>query len=375
MDYIKLALKGFFKNKRLIIYIVSISLTFGLAISVIYSMYLLNNVLSENINNNIVNRVISIGSEEAFLSEEINEIKKLTNVKSAYNRLDNLQVKVNDTLNMLLSYAYREEIPNINKGITIQDAQDFQLVVPSKIYSQGELLDLEDYLGKNVIILYKGLEVEAKVVGTYIAKHGETITYINEALKNRLVEYDESIIYKNSLYVVVDEYKNVDNIIKIIKEKYNYTAYISNTTGQRDIKLYNITQIITFALILLTIVFIYIAISIIIGNIISDEKMDIAILKVLGYKVREIYIIMKYRVLSVIGISFGIACLIAIILNKVLFYIIEYKLDFALQSKFSLFALTLLFFILCVYVISIISVKLNNRKIKKINAIELLKEN
>lgn len=375
MDYIKLALKGFFKNKRLKIYIISISLTLGMAISVIYSMYLLNSVLSEKINNNIVNRVISISKEEEFSSEELDRITKITNAKFVYNRLKNVQVTFNDNQQLLLSYVYKEEIPDISKGMSIQNTQELQLVLPSKIYNKGQLLDLENYVGKNIIFSYEDIIIEAKVVGTYTAKHGEAIAYINESLKNKLVEYNKRIIYKDALYVVVDEYKNVDNVIKTIKEEYNYTAYIPNTTGQRDIKLYNITKIITFALILFTVLFIYISISIIIGNIISDEKMDIAILKALGYKIKDIYIIMRYRILSVIGISFAISCIIAIILNNILGYIIKYKLDISLQSRFSLFILTLLFFTLCVYVISIISVRLNNRKIKKINTIDLLKEN
>ena len=64
----------------------------------------------------------------------------------------------------------------------------------------------------------------------------------------------------------------------------------------------------------------------------------------------------------------------SMILNRLIAFIIDYKLDIKLQSKFSVFIVTLVFFIICVYIISIVSIKLNNRKIKKINAIELLKE-
>lgn len=375
MDFIKIAFKGLFKNKRLTLYIISISLTFGIVISVIYSMYLLNNVLNEKINNNIVNRVIAIGREESFSKNNLEDIMSLKNVKFAYNGLSNVQVKLNDKQNVLLSYVYEEEIPEISKGTGIQNVEELQLILPSKMYnSQGKQINLESYVGKAIIIAYEDLRVEASVVGLYISKYGGGTAYINESLKNKLTEYNERVINKATSFVVIDQYKNVDNVIKTIEEEYNCRAYIPNTSGQRDIKLYNITKIITITILVLTIGFIYISISMIIGNIISDEKIDIAILKALGYKIRDIYIIMKYRVLAIIGISFEISCVLAIILNRIISYVIKYKLDISLQSTFGLFILLILYFIICVYLISIISVRLNNRKIKKINAIELLKE-
>ena len=58
------AFKGFFKNKKLKIYIIAISITFGIIISAIYSLYLFNEVYSDKIKNNIKNRVLYAGKTE-----------------------------------------------------------------------------------------------------------------------------------------------------------------------------------------------------------------------------------------------------------------------------------------------------------------------
>lgn len=41
------AYKNFFKSKKMLLYIISISITFGLVISIVYCMTLLNDVLGE----------------------------------------------------------------------------------------------------------------------------------------------------------------------------------------------------------------------------------------------------------------------------------------------------------------------------------------
>ena len=375
MDFTKIAFKGFFKNKRLKLYITSIALTFGMIISVIYSMYLLNNVLDEKINNNIVNRVIAIGRNNGFSNMDLKNIMTLDNVIVAYNRLSNVRVKLNNDNNILLSYVTIDEIPRVTYGTTFEMIDELQIILPSKTYdNKGKLKDNKNYVGKSISVIYEDLNLEAKVIGIYESKYGGGSAYINEYFKNELVSYNEKIIYNGSSYVVIDEYKNVDNVIKTVEEKYNCSTYIPDTSGKRDVQLYKIATIIEVSILILTVIFIYIVISIIIGNIISDEKTDIAILKAIGYKVKDLYTIIKYRIFSIMVISFIISCIIAMTLNRLIAFIIDYKLDIKLQSKISLFIVTLVFFITCVYIISIVSIKLNNRKIKKINAIELLKE-
>ena len=48
------AYKNFFKRKKLILYIISISITFGFILSIVYCMTLLNDVLENKIKNNIL---------------------------------------------------------------------------------------------------------------------------------------------------------------------------------------------------------------------------------------------------------------------------------------------------------------------------------
>ena len=233
MDFTKIAFKGFFKNKRLKLYIISIALTFGMIISVIYSMYLLNNVLDEKINNNIVNRVIAIGRNDGFSNIDLKNIMTLDNVKVAYNRLSNVQVKLDNDNNILLSYVTIDEIPKVTYGTTFEMIDELQIILPSKTYdNKGKLKDNKNYVGKSISIIYEDLNLEAKVIGIYESKYGGGSAYINEYFKNELINYNEKIMYNGSSYVVIDEYKNVDNVIKTIEEKYNCSAYIPDTSGK-----------------------------------------------------------------------------------------------------------------------------------------------
>lgn len=83
---------------------------------------------------------------------------------------------------------------------------------------------------------------------------------------------------------------------------------------------------------------------------------------------------MKYRILAIIGISIAISVIIAILINQIINFILKYKLEIILKSDYGMFICILLLFTVFIYILSIISVKLNNKKIKKINTIDLLKE-
>ena len=164
-------------------------------------------------------------------------------------------------------------------------------------------------------------------------------------------------------------------VIEKLRNDLGYSANLSNSSGQSDIKLYNLAYYLVIAILVLAVVFNYVSISIIISGIIHDETMDIAIFKAIGYKIKDIYKIMKYRILAIIGISIVISTFISIVINQVIKFILKYKLDITIKDNYSMFLVILLLFIIFIYILSVISVKINNSKIKKVNTIELLKEN
>ncbi len=364
----------FFKSKNLLLYVFSISIAFGLVIAVIYTMILLNNILSENIKNNIINRVIYVSSD-SFSDKQIEEIKELEHVETVYKNLA-METKcvIEEQYNLSPEYNLIEELPEISRGKVFDNNDEYQVILPQKIYNAGgNYIDLSIYLGELINIRINDIDAKARVVGIYEKTLG--IIYINEALKNYLVSINNNIESKDSFIVVADNYKNVDFLIEELRSEFDYGANLSNKSGQSDIKLYNLAYLLIVVVLIFSIIFNYVIVSIIISGFINDEKMDIAIFKAIGYKIKDIYKIVKYRILAVMGISFIISIFLAILASKIIKYILMYKLEIELVTSYQLFTLISLLFIILVYILSKLSVRLNIKKIKKINAIDLLKEN
>lgn len=374
MSLFEPSFKTFFKSKNLLLYVFSISIAFGLVIAVIYTMILLNNVLSENIKNNIINRVIYV-SGDSFSDEQIEEIKNLEYVETVYKNLAmGTKCVIEEQYNLSPEYNLIEELPEISNGKVFDNSDEYQVILPHKLYnSDGDYVDLSIYLGEYIKIRINDTSAKARVVGTYEKTLG-TI-YLNEALKNYLVSIDNNIESKNSVIVVADSYKNVDFLIEELKNELNYGANLSNMNGQSDIKLYNLAYLLIVVVLIFSIIFNYVIVSIIISGFINDEKMDIAIFKAIGYKIKDIYKIMKYRILAVMGISFIISIFLAVLASKIIKYILMSRLEIELVTSYQLFTLISLLFIILVYILSKLSVRLNIKKVKKINAIDLLKEN
>ena len=364
----------FFKSKNLLLYVFSISIAFGLVIAVIYTMILLNNILSKNIKNNIINRVIYVSSD-SFSDKQIEEIKELEHVETVYKNLA-METKcvIEEQYNLSPEYNLIEELPEISRGKVFDNNDEYQVILPQKIHNAGgNYIDLSIYLGELINIRINDIDAKARVVGIYEKTLG--IIYINEALKNYLVSINNNIESKDSFIVVADNYKNVDFLIEELRSEFDYAANLSNKSGQSDIKLYNLAYLLIVVVLIFSIIFNYVIVSIIISGFINDEKMDIAIFKAIGYKIKDIYKIVKYRILAVMGISFIISIFLAILASKIIKYILMYKLEIELVTSYQLFTLISLLFIILVYILSKLSVRLNIKKIKKINAIDLLKEN
>ena len=374
MSLFEPSFKTFFKTKNLLLYVFSISIAFGLVIAVIYTMILLNNVLSENIKNNIINRVIYV-SGDFFSDEQIEEIKNIEYVETVYKNLAmGTKCVIEEQYNLSPEYNLIEELPEISNGKVFDNSDEYQVILPHKLYnSGGDYVDLSIYLGEIINIRINDISAKARVVGTYEKTLG-TI-YLNEALKNYLVSIDDNIESKNSIIVVADSYKNVDFLIEELKNEFDYGANLSNMNGQSDIKLYNLAYLLIVVVLIFSIIFNYVIVSIIISGFINDEKMDIAIFKAIGYKIKDIYKIMKYRILAVMGISFIISIFLAVLASKIIKYILMSRLEIELVTNYQLFTLISLLFIILVYILSKLSVRLNIKKVKKINAIDLLKEN
>ena len=263
MNLLKPSFNTFFKSKHLIINIVSISLIFGVIISIFYSMVLLNDLLEDRIKNNIINRVIHISSDY-FLESDIEKLNNLENIEVAYRTVQiGRDVILDKNYTFTLGYCMPEEIKDISKGNLFDNTSNYQIIIPNYVYdSTGEKVDISKYLEKEVEISVNDINVLAKVVG--IQDNNSTFIYINENLKNYLVSVDDKIEAKGYICAIVDDYRNVDIVIDKLRAEFEYGANLSDTRGLSDIKLYNMASFLVILVLILAVGFNYISASMIV---------------------------------------------------------------------------------------------------------------
>lgn len=370
-----LSYKNFFKNKKLKLYVISISITFGMIISIMYSLYNLNSVFSKKIKDNIINRVVFVNKKMALDEEDIKFIYNTSGVETVYKKMKNFSMKVDNEYDFTVEYASYKELPEVFIGDKLFADNEVQIILPYKALDRkGDYVYYENLVGNKVNVKVGNFNIEAKVSGVYMSENYETTMYINDLLRSKIIEYDSNMQENDSVYIVIDTYKHVNYVIKYLEDN-EYKANLLNVNGQSDIKLYNLASVLIVITLALTILFNYISVSIIISDMINDEKMYIAILKAIGYKIKDIYIIIKNRIFAILGISLFVSFIISSVFNKIIEMFVAYKLNIVLPSNLRIFLFLIFIFVLCVYIISVISININNRKIKKIKPIELLKEN
>ncbi len=374
MTLLRPAFNGFFKMKKIVLYIASITITLSLVISFIYNLYLLNNTYADKIKNNSANRTLYV-SKEVISENDIEKLNKLENIDQVYRDLNSFSMNLESNITTRIEYSGNIEISNLKIGNNFNDEQIPQIILPSKMMtSSGAMISLDEYYNKTVTLKLDDFEVNAYVIGIYDNINSYT-TYINAYFKEKLIEYNSDIETKTILTVVVDNYNNVDEVINTLQNDYGYNANLRSTSGQADIKMYNMAMYMIYVIIVLVIIFTYISVGIIIDGIISDEKRDIAILKAIGYKKKYISKILLYRVFAIITLALIFGILTSFVLNIVVSNTIENRLNVVINQNYPIYCLITLALIIVVYLIVTISVKVNNKKLKNIKPIELLKEN
>ena len=375
------AFSNFFSTKRLKLYILSISLFSGFMIAMLYSFWQIDRTFSDKIQNNIKNRVICIDKSQNrneyhdLTEKDIESILEIKEIESVYKRLNSFSMDLENIGNFPISYLSDQEIQDIGKNSLFSSLQECQIILPEKILDENrQYIFLNDLIGKYVKLTVEEFEVSAKVCGTYPVQNYERTIYVNQTLKEEIVNYNEELEIHKELYAIINHYNSIDNVFEELTNK-GYTSYLKDKSGMNDIKIYHLTTIIIIGIFIFSILFVYIFIGMIITGIINDEKLDIAILKAIGYKMKDISKIIGYRVMAIIGISAMIGVILSWLLNKAITFVIHYKLNFVIGNDISLYVKILLIFFLLISIISFISIKINSLKIRKINIIELLKEN
>lgn len=362
MRLLKPAFTSFVRNKKLLLYVLSITITLGLLMVMLDFNILVKKFYKDEIENNIKNRVLFVSADNVN-NINLSDITSIDNIeKVQYNFKPIIVNFVGQNLNIQTNIMLDES--QIIYGRACQD-NNIEMVIPSSLESAINLLD------KYIEIQYGDLILNIKIVGIYNDYTKQKYSYISSEAVQYFTKHDESIISYSTCLAVVNKYENLENVTFQLKKK-NFNANLYDTSGLNDIKTYKTISIIFSLAICIIVLFIYITLAILVSNIFNDEKKDIAILKALGYNLFDTLKIVFYRLLAIVLVSFGFGILIQkfleIILNHNIVQIINSNCN--LNLNFIYYIVILLLLICLVTIISVKSLK----KIKLIDTIILLKE-
>lgn len=287
---------SFFRGKKIILYIIELSITIGIMILLIYTKFTIDNIYISKIQNNIKNRIIYISDDQEIKLEDIlnNE-----NIIDVYYKSTDILVYLNDVTEPLKTVS-QEEIPNICEGTNIfSNNNEIEIIISDKIKNENNL-----NLGKNVIIKYNQLKINARIIGIYKEDSKNNYVYISKNGYEKISEYDNDLLDKHICLGIIDNYSNVNKVIDNLKNKYSCNIY--DTSGITDINTYKIISTIILAFIIIMGFLIFLLVTVIINDIIDGEKVDIAILKAIGYKNKNILRIILNRVITLTSFSYFI---------------------------------------------------------------------
>lgn len=287
-------------------------------------------------------------------------IMKINHINNVYNYFPSFNIEIEDFGNFIAKVGILEEIPKITAGRTLNLNKSDEIILPDKIYKDNKEYMVSDILGDYVDIILnlsdKKTELSLKVVGTYEATENSTnAVYLSDSMLE-----ENNVIKNNSYLIIVDNQKNVSYVNDILGNHYDVSLY--NDTTQSELGSYQMlkTMISTFVIIISITTFILITVFVYI--IINDNKRNIAILKVIGYKNIYIFLNVLIATLTLVMLVFFIILIISFLL-MLLFLVFDSNINALLVIPIKIFLVTLLITLISNFIFII---KINIISIKKI---------
>lgn len=303
-----------------------------------YYDYQINYVIGSNESN----RGLEANIDNLNVEELFNNIPYIKEYYPLYNNqtaiYQNKPYQVNQIFNNKIKY-----------GRNIED--DNEIVLSIYCFKQLNLTE-KDLGNKEMKLFYNNKYYKFKIVG--VTNNNHTHIYISSSSFNNIFR-----INPKSYYLLVDEYLNIPKTKKILEEKNISSGLYDDSYLKKIEDIKKIQKQYVYILIIITPLVIYF-IKNIIKNIVLSESKNIALLKILGYKIKMIKGIVSIRLSIVILLSYIITLLISFIIN---FFTWQNHLLFDLKT------ISLIFFI----IIIIKNVYILNHK-TKINVLEIMQD-
>lgn len=403
-DIISLSFLNFKSNKfKSIIYILIISILITIIICLSSGINSLNKFNDDYLNSDFRYRTIGVEVlnnnnkeiKEKLEKQNIDYVATIFENNNAFSQTVRIKGK-NESINLYGNYSGINY--TINSGRDIKN--DNEIVCSSKFYAgnwsivhnEEEYTDLTKQLGKKINITYDKeyvitdyqsellgtYEHELELVGTFDVSKDLTeydICYVSTNFFEKVVDENSNVYsdyflsqLKNEVYVLVDSYKNVESVKKILSDSgYNLEMYY-----EMDLEpFYLIEEIINKAKIVIMIISSICAFLFIRSSILESNK-NIALYELIGYKKSNIKLIYLFQYLINLVISFIIGIILSHIIRIIIINILSKDPNYSFLNIFISYKEGLLYFVI-VSIITLLSIIwLFATKIKKNSPIKLM---
>lgn len=328
----------------------------------------------------------------------------LVNV-SGYEDINSLAIKtkknshVRDVFfsNEFMSYAVLEEakkydfsgdisligtIPGTKKILYGNDLNnEYDIICPSVFfpdanaysgkYDYDKVFDLKKMINKSIALKYVGLEdVKFNLVGVFDSTYDYSLVdtcYIShDDMKKLNNKYQPNFTNKNSLFVLLDDISNVDEVFQDYKNlEITFVKTIDTEVGD---KILFITSILILIFMIIVTIFIYFLSS---RRIINEYK-NIAIYKIIGYTNKNIKCIFYYENLILILASIMLSLISSyFLLNNFIFIFLKNDPYLSLINM-RLSPYIIILSVICTFFLVFISTKNSFKKINDFNIMEYI---
>ena len=405
-DILELSWLSFKKNKfKKRIYILILSIIMLLIICVFSGKNSLVKFNEDYLNSDFHYRTIGISTDPTKNQElkEIVENMNIEHVSSVFKDNKSFhQTATYENEGSIVLYGNYEGINyTINSGRDIQN--DNEIICPSTMYpgnwssahNADEYIDMESKIGSPINITYnkyqvidehhkktiKTYEKELVLVGTFDVSENLTaydICYVSTNFFEKVVEEKKQVyndanyvnIHENEVYVLVDEYKNVDSVMNTLSK----LGYELQLYYEMDLDFFNeVVEIIHIASLVVLGISI-ICVCLYINNVLQENKKNIALYELLGYEKKNIQLIYFFNYLANTIISFIISVFIAHIIKTAIVYFFSLDPNFSFLNIYIFYKEIVIYLLFIVLIIFISIITLFKLKYKKFSPIKLMED-
>lgn len=359
--------KIIFKNEKKtnIKELLILAIVFSLCILSSVIFYSIDRYIDDNYKKNISTRILSIMPKELNLSsyeyninkkDYMNEISKIENVLGVY---DINNYEISGTITDIDGYDGSIVIVGLNKKslkslFNVDDDffEDYNLVCPNNFipdiyaennkYPQKEVINIKNILGQSYNISFKNNEEELQQ--KYMIYKGysseNNYTYNNECYtyENNLLQLKEELFKNDNLdseisgmYVLVDNYKNVNKVFQELEDMNYYVTQRFSFNYTSITVIYTVCNVLFF----ISIAFGYTYLSTMAKKYLIRNKQRLVLLMALGFKNKEILNLYRGQINANVFKSLILSLLVMsvciFIINNKLFssiYFMNFKLIF-----------------------------------------------